>query len=674
MFRAIKMTEINQNLSKRLCPIFLFSLLLIAVSTVFAQKSDEKRNWKLNKFDGVHNKRNELIFTFKNLNRVNFYQNPSLLAKIKTLEQQKDYVNLQTALEEFVGNFGIQNFYKNTTYLWKLGQLYALNKQEDKAKAMFRLVLKHQRNGVEEIKKHYDSLTVNEKDYFVPLKYYYELVEFRKSIDTLRPPQSVLLNMGSEVNSKFEDYGPTMHPTDHLLLFTSQRNVDGGTGKKDEDIYFTRNFDGFWDTAEPLKSINTRFNEGSATITRDGKNLYFSRCMSPDGFGNCDLYVSNLNPDSTWGTAKNLGINVNSRGWDSQPSLSHTEDTLYFSSDRLGGFGGTDIYMSIKDKKTQTWGRALNLGPTVNTRGSEVSPFYHPVFDVLYFSSQGHLLQFGDFDIYKCYLENGVWQEPISIGPLVNGPASEYYFSIGPDSKDLFYAKSEKVDKKNLDLYSFPLNMEAQPEAVTRLGGSLKDSITGNAFKGIVSVIDLTKGIEVAPKYLRPDGSFEFDLIDKSKYLLIIQGEDFFRVEQEVSLNGDTVMHMKTPSIDFKKLEFSSLEFDQASSAITPAMYRDLDRVVNYLLDNPTISLVISGHTNKEGNPKDNLILSQKRANSIKEYIVEFGGIEEYRIKAIGYGDTKPLMEEKGEFEKKINRRVEFEFFKPDETMPEGGQ
>ena len=103
-------------------------------------------------------------------------------------------------------------------------------------------------------------------------------------------------------------------------------------------------------------------------------------------------------------------------------------------------------------------------------------------------------------------------------------------------------------------------------------------------------------------------------------------------------------------------------------------MYRDLDRVVNYLLDNPTISLVISGHTNKEGNPKDNLILSQKRSNSIKEYIVEFGGIEEYRIKAIGYGDTKPLMEEKGEFEKKINRRVEFEFFKQDETMPEGGQ
>jgi outer membrane protein OmpA-like peptidoglycan-associated protein len=92
------------------------------------------------------------------------------------------------------------------------------------------------------------------------------------------------------------------------------------------------------------------------------------------------------------------------------------------------------------------------------------------------------------------------------------------------------------------------------------------------------------------------------------------------------------------------------------------------------MLDNPTLSLVIAGHTNKEGNPKDNLLLSQKRANAIKEYIVEFGGIEEYRIRAIGYGDTKPLMDEKSDYEKKINRRVEFEFFKQDEELPTSGE
>jgi len=664
----IKKLSANTNL------FLLILLLFVTVSPNFAQNKDEEKNWKTTHFSGVKNKHNEVVFSFKNVNNVANYQNPALMARIRALEQKKDYENLLPALEEYVGNFGIQNFYKNTTYLWKLGQLYERFHMEPQAKAMYRLVLKHHRESIVEIKKHYDTITVNERDSYVPLKYYYELVEYRRSVDTLRPPQSVLLNMGSEVNSKFEDYGPAMHPKDNLLLFTSQRNVDGNSGKKDEDIYYTKNYDGFWDTAEPFKSINSRFNEGSACMSRNGKTIYFSRCLAPGGYGNCDLYVSYLNEDSIWSKPQNLGLYINSRGWESQPSLSHSEDTLYFSSDRLGGFGMTDIYMSIRDSKTNTWGRALNLGPTINTRASEVSPFYHPVFNVLYYSSTGQMLQFGDFDIYKSYLTERVWQEPISIGPLVNGPASEYYFSIGPDSKNLFYAKAEKADRTNLDLYSFPLNMEAQPEATTWLSGTLKDSVTGSPFRGIVSVIDLTKGIEVAPKYLRPDGSFEFDLIDKSKYLLIIQGEDFFRVEKQVNLNGDTVMHMRTPSIDFRKLRFNSLEFGQGSSEITPPMYRDLDRLVNYMLDNPPLSLVISGHTNKEGNPKDNLLLSQKRANAIKEYIVEFGGIEDHRIRAIGFGDSKPLMEEKTDYEKRINRRVEFEFFKQDEELPDGGQ
>src|SRR5690606_32933500 len=118
------------------------------------------------------------------------------------------------------------------------------------------------------------------------------------------------------------------------------------------------------------------------------------------------------------------------------------------------------------------------------------------------------------FDIYKSVFRNGAWQEPKNIGPLVNGKGDEYYFTIYSKSKDLFYAKSEDSLLPNLDLYSFPLPMEAQPLANTKLKGSLKDSITGETFKGIVSVIDLSNGIEVAPKYMRDDGTYEFDLID----------------------------------------------------------------------------------------------------------------------------------------------------------------
>ena len=181
-----------------------------------------------------------------------------------------------------------------------------------------------------------------------------------------------------------------------------------------------------------MKGINTIYNEGSAQLSRDGKTLFFSRCDSPDSYGDCDIFMAEMQEDSTWGNVHNLGVNVNSLGWDSHPSLSHTEDTLYFASDRIGGFGLSDIYFTYK-KRDGSWVEAQNIGPVINTRHNEVSPFYHPEFDMIYFSSNGQLYVFGEYDIYKTYKFGNTWTEPKNIGPLVNGIGSEFYFTI--DSK-----------------------------------------------------------------------------------------------------------------------------------------------------------------------------------------------------------------------------------------------
>jgi hypothetical protein len=143
------------------------------------------------------------------------------------------------------------------------------------------------------------------------------------------------------------------------------------------------------------------------------------------------------------GKCSNLGQNINTHGWDSHPSLSHSGDTLFFASDRIGGFGYSDIYYSIKNE-TGVWQKALNMGPIINTRGAEVSPFFHHKFNVLYFSSNGQPLTFGDFDIYKVYKSNQTWNEPKNVGPLVNGPGSEYYFTIDSESNYLYYARSSE--------------------------------------------------------------------------------------------------------------------------------------------------------------------------------------------------------------------------------------
>ncbi|WP_055562217.1 OmpA family protein [Hymenobacter sp. AT01-02] len=382
----------------------------------------------------------------------------------------------------------------------------------------------------------------------------------------------------------------------------------------DEDLYMARRENDVWTEAEPLpKPINSTYNEGSACVSKDGKTLFFARCECPTCHGNCDLYTTTFK-DGQWTTPKSLGANVNSVAWDSQPTLSPGEDTLYFASDRLGGFGLSDIWFTVRQKNGQ-WSRAQNLGPTVNTRESEVSPFYHPLYHVLYFSSRGQLLNFGDFDIYKTYRVRGRWQEPINIGPLVNGKGSEYYFTIDADSKSLYYARSEEKEMKNLDLYSFPLPMEAQPLATTHVEGLLVDSVSQKPLNGMVSIIDTDNGIEVASKYLRPDGSFDFDLIEGSHYVMLIQSPDFFSVEKKFALQGDTVMKLMTNSIDYKlPLIFQNIEFDQDKANIRPAMQPILDRIAVFLVDHPTFRLNISGHTDSKGDPDFNMTLSQDRA------------------------------------------------------------
>ncbi|QDA62574.1 OmpA family protein [Hymenobacter jejuensis] len=610
--------------------------------------------------------RNDGTPTFPNINHVAYYQNKKELKEIQRAEKRRSWVQARNLLEAYVSKFGIANFARDTQLLWHLGQLWDRAGNEEKAKAYYRLALKHRRRDVRKIQLYYDSLEQKEADLYVPLKTYYDLVEYRKGIATFHPPKGVYTSMGAAINSKAEDYGPTLNSEAGLFIFSSKRKMRGINSVIDEDLYTSRKEGDYWTDAEPLpKPINSTYNEGSACITKDGKTIYFARCECPNCHGNCDLFVSSLK-DGQWSVPKSLGTTVNSNAWDSQPTLSRTEDTLYFASDRLGGFGLSDIWYTYKLKNGQ-WAKAENMGPVVNTRESEVSPFYHPLYNVLYFSSRGQLLNFGDFDIYKTYRANGRWQEPKNIGPLVNGKGSEYYFTIDSESKDLYYARSEAQDLKNLDLYSFPLPMEAQPLATTHVEGSLLDSVSSKPLNGIVSVIDTDNGIEVASKYLRPDGSFDFDLIEGSHYVMLIQSPDFFSVEKSFALKGDTVMKLMTNSINYRiPLIFKNIEFDAGKSNILPSMHATLDRIALFMVDHPTFRLSISGHTDGSGNPDDNLVLSQDRAEAIRKYIEQKGKLKPNRIDSMGYGSTQPLKDEVSEAEAQINRRVEFRLLKPD--------
>ncbi len=648
--------------------ICIATLLLLVNNPLVAQKPAKKF-----KKGGVYQLEDSLtsysqsdIFIFPNVNKIRYYADHAKLDRIKKLGPAGDTDQEYTELRAYVRNFGPDNFSMDTQLIWDLARLSEKHGPRGEAILLYKLVLKHHPRTIDgrKVKSEFDSLTKDIVDLYVPLQHYYELVAFRKEIDTLRPPQGVLLNMGEAINSDKADYGPTMGNVDDVLLFTSKRNghVDPLNKNYNEDLFYSRRVDGVWGFSEEFKKVNTPYNEGSACLSKDGKQLFFARCNSPDSYGSCDIFHATLKPDSTWGYTKNLGPTINSIGWDSQPSLSHSGDTLFFASDRIGGFGFSDIYYSTKDKDGK-WQKALNLGPIINTRGFEVSPFFHQKYNVLYFSSNGQPLSFGGFDISKAYKRKQTWDEPKNLGPLVNGPGSEYYFTIESESHYLYYASSAGDDVENLDLHSFPTPMEAQPNAIATLKGSLINSDTKKPFKGIVSIIDLDKGVEVAPKFLREDGSFDFKLINNRKYLLIIQGDDFFRIEELFYMDGDAVMNREADPIE-SKIAFKSLEFENGKADILSGMHQDLDKLANFLIDHPKVRLNISGHTDSQGKEDSNLRLSQARADAIKAYLIYEFKIASPRIQAHGYGSSKPIVEEKTDVDRSLNRRVEFDISK----------
>ena len=606
------------------------------------------------------------LFNFSNVNRIPYYYNPKDVRKIRHYEEKKDWEKLYPLLRDYVSSFGIENFYKSTYWLWRLAKLTELFGDADEARHIYNLALKHYRNNldVNQIELYYDSLTQNTQDYYVPIDYYYELVNYRQLVDTLRPPRGMLLNMGRRINSPYADYGPSLNNTDDLLIFTSKRDISKNPmdPKPIENLYYSIKEGTIWERAKPVDAINTGYNEGSAILSSDGKAIYYSRCFAPGSFGDCDIYMAIMREDSTWGNFHNLGANVNSSGWDSHPTLSQSDDTLFFASDRIGGFGLADIYMSVRNDKGE-WQEARNSGPIINTRQNEVSPFYHPKEKMLYYSSNGQLLNFGEFDIYKTYIKDGNWLEPKNIGPLVNGPGSEFYFTIDSKSEQLYYARSAENNLDNLDLYSFPLPMEAQPRATTKLSGLINNDSTEVPVQGIISIIDLDNGIEVAPKFLRPDGSFEFDLINDNNYLIIVQGESFFRVAEIFRLEDNTNISASVKQLS-TKIKFESIVFGNGEATLTPEMYNDIDKIVDFLLDNPDFKLRINGHTDSDGREDFNLALSQERADAILEYIVFFGNIDVSRIKAKGYGSSRPILMEASDNAKKLNRRVEFELYR----------
>lgn len=600
------------------------------------------------------------------------FEDKSYPKRIAQAEKEEDLFALDSLLTNYIRRWGVENFHDGLQYLWKAGQVKELLGDSSSSALYYELGLKNQRPWRPQVKIHFDSLRARHNVEWVDLQFYYKILEARRKIDPLIPPKGVMLNMGPKINSGLPDYAPFMHPSDSVLIFTSRRDeeivIDDLAGRKNEDLYFCqRDFiGGAWTYAERFsKEINSDYNEGSACLSPDGKHLYFTRCDDPDGLGSCDIYMADW-VGSTWQNIRNLGPLVNSNAWDSHPNVTPDGKTLFFSSNRKGGFGKSDIFVTLR-LDDGTWTPARNMGPIVNTVLDEVTPFFHEVNNTLYFSSTGHLKNMGGYDIYKSRWLDSHWESPKNVGPLVNSSGNEYYFSIDGRGTRLFYASAKKDQQKaevkqNFDLYSFPMPMEARPDAIVTLKGYLIDSASGKPITGIVLVIDKEEGIEVAPKHINPYGYFEFDLINNKQYEVYIQGENFLSIKEDLTMLGDTNFTVFANSFESgKPLVFENLQFGDDSYALDASIEPKLDYLVRFLQKYPMFRMEIKGHTDADGEPKYNLELSRKRAHVIRKYILKKGQLKDEMVRAKGFGETRPLVPNDSEENKRTNRRVEFE-------------
>jgi outer membrane protein OmpA-like peptidoglycan-associated protein len=274
-------------------------------------------------------------------------------------------------------------------------------------------------------------------------------------------------NLGTGVNTANDEYLPALTADGKTLVFTRRfprKATTTANTSEEEDFYESRWQDNRWTHAVRMSEpVNSNDNEGAQCISRDGRIMIFTACGRPDGGGRCDLYICMRHGDR-WTEPRNMGPIINSGAWESQPSLSMDGNTLYFISDRKGGYGGTDIWMSTLQEGV--WTEPKNLGPVINTAGNETSPFIHYDNRTLYFASNG-LVGMGGSDLFVSRRQpDGSWGKPENLGYPINTDGDESSMIVNADGSYAYFSSDKLGGEGKQDLYRFELPPAARPQAI----------------------------------------------------------------------------------------------------------------------------------------------------------------------------------------------------------------
>lgn len=472
--------------------------------------------------------------------------------------------------------------------------------------------------------------------------------------------------LSDTVNAFVMQYFPVLTADQQSLIFT--RRLGGGPSDDEDLVISKKDRRGRWAEPAPLsKNINSRLNEGTCTISADGRKLIFTSCVGRQGYGSCDLFQS-VRIGEEWTEPKNLGPMVNSSEWESQPSLSADGRTLYFVSDRRGGEGRRDIWMSTLNENGQ-WTRARNVGKPVNTPYDEISPFIHVNNRVLYFASNGQV-GFGGYDIFFSERDSAsAWHEPKNMGAPINNNEDQFSLFITADGKKGYYSHEEAREGgySVSRIYEIDIPEENRIRYVSNyVKGIVRDKETGVPLAARIELINLeSNDTESLVSSDSVSGSYLIVLTQGAEYALYVNKAGY--LFRSLNFNYSTIKDFEpiVLDIDLEKATegtravLQNIFFEVDKYELQAKSLTELEKIRRFMSENPTVKMEISGHTDNSGTPSYNFSLSQKRAQSVYDYLVSHG-VEPGRLFAKGYGADQPIADNSSEEGRQKNRRIEF--------------
>lgn len=466
-------------------------------------------------------------------------------------------------------------------------------------------------------------------------------------------------NLGDSVNSTRSEYYPSITINDSLFVFTRR-----GEGFREDFYQSTILPDKTYSKSKLINGdINLEPSKGAINISQDGEWLLFAGYNFRGGFGDFDLYISYYTPTG-WSQPENLGRNINTEFWESGPSISPDNRALYFSSNRQGGYGGKDLYVSYRQPNGK-WGPAQNMGPAINTAGDEEAPFIHADNATLYFSSNG-LVGYGDKDIFLCRKEpDNKWSQPENLGYPINTIEHEGSLFVAADGKTAFYASDRNDTHGGLDLYTFELRPNVRPARTLYVQGKVFDKKTGKGLPSAVELIDNSNQQAVTNVQTDETGHYFITLPVGKDYTFSVnrKGYLFFSELYPLSQNVPDSTYKKDIPLQPVELNASvilkNILFETNSAKLPAISFIEINRLLQLMNENPTLRVQINGYTDNVGKPADNVKLSAARAKAVVDYLAS-KGIDLKRLAFKGFGETKPIADNKTEAGRAMNRRTEF--------------